>query len=142
MALKNYNKCLIFLGDFIDFDESYITEDFVNMYTSCKQDNSYGKLYLVYKYTKKINNLLWKFKDNKYFYNWFPYNIDDCKYIVCSFKTDNSRSNTLELYKKNGRFINFYNEIKDIISIWKNHLNEFNQILDKEILGIGYNIGC
>lgn len=140
MELKNYNRCLIFLSDFINLDESYITDEFINMYTSYDKDNSYGKLYLVYKYDiNKVNRLLFKFKSNKCFYNWLPYTINNTKCIICSFKTEYSKCEQLEFCKKHGRFLNFYNEIKDIISIWKNHLYEFNQILDKEILGIGYN---
>ena len=75
MVLKNYNKCLIFLSDFIEAKISYFDcPAFVNMYTNLKGDNSEGKLYLVYKFSShyELSKKIEEISCNKTYYNKIP----------------------------------------------------------------------
>ena len=85
MVLKNYNKCLIFLSDFIEAKISYFDcPAFVNMYTNLKGDNSEGKLYLVYKFSShyELSKKIEEISCNKTYYNWFPYTINKQSYKI------------------------------------------------------------
>lgn len=103
MVLKNYNKCLIFLSDFIEAKISYFDcPAFVNMYTNLKGDNSEGKLYLVYKFSShyELSKKIEEISCNKTYYNWFPYTINKQSYIVFSFKVSKDKIQELEFCKK------------------------------------------
>lgn len=145
MELKKFNKCLVFLSDFIDAKISYFDcHSFVNMYTECKNDDSEGKLYLVYNFgsnyelSKKIQEL----SNNKYYYNWFTTKIDNKVYTVFSFKVTKDKIDDLEFCKKNGRYITSYVDARELLFIWKDYLEDFDDLLSKNLLDNNYTCTC
>ena len=124
--LKNYNKALVLLADLYNFNEKYITNKFYNCYTYVNNINSYGNMFLVYKdlESDELLNQIKEFNNNSYYITHIPYK----NYSIFSFYTDNKEQT--ESFKENGRMFYTWQSIENLSKIWKNHLNEFYDILN------------
>lgn len=144
MELKNYNRCLIFLSDFIEAKISYFDcPGFVNMFTNYSKDNSEGKLYLLYKFNSsyELEKKIEEFSNNRNYRYWIPYITQNNNYIMFVFEVSKDKIRELELCKK-GRSLEYYEDIKDLVILWKNYLPEFNDLLKLNDFDSDYTCTC
>lgn len=127
MELKNYNIKTLLLVDLIDAKyEYFVNKYFINAYSFCKSEDSIGKIFLAYdaSYFDAICKIIKEIKNNKYYYNWFPKNINGKKCIVFSFKVSKNEIDNLEFYKKYNRNLEYFVEVKKLCEIFKDNIND------------------